>query len=342
MLKIQSDFLQGENIKLMKNKVEIYKSGDSSEIRVQFDDNTVWLSREQLSDLFGRDRTVISRHINNIFKEGELDKNVVCADFAHTTQHGAIAGKTQTKTVEYYNLDVIISVGYRVKSQQGVQFRQWATQRLRDYLVQGYAINEQRLAQKQQEVKYLKTGIRILGRAIENSMDNDNEKLLSIFAGGLSLLDDYDHEALDCKGKTVKNVIYPKKDEYLQMIKEMYSDFESNVFAKPKDDSFASSIGQIAQIFDGADIYPTMEEKAANLLYFIVKNHSFVDGNKRIAAACFIYFLDKNNELFTMTGEQLISNEALAALTIFIATSKSDEADTVKRLIVSILNRAKK
>ncbi|ADD69576.1 death-on-curing family protein [Denitrovibrio acetiphilus DSM 12809] len=326
----------------MNNKVEIYKSGDTSEIRVQFDDNTVWLNREQLSDLFGRDRTVISRHINNIFKEDELDKNVVCADFAHTTQHGAIAGKTQSKTVEYYNLDVIISIGYRVKSQQGVQFRQWATQRLRDYLVQGYAINEQRLAQKQQEVEYLKTGIRILGRAIEDRMDNDNENLLSIFANGLTLLDDYDHETLDCKGNTLKEVIYPQEDDYLQIIREMYSGFESDVFAKPKDDSFTSSIGQIAQTFDGVDMYPSMEEKAANLLYFIVKNHSFVDGNKRIAAACFVYFLNKNHELLSESGEQIISNEALAALTLFIATSKSDESATVKRLIVSILNRAKK
>lgn len=341
MLEIQLEFMQGET-KFMNNKVEIYKSGDTSEIRVQFDDNTVWLNREQLSDLFGRDRTVISRHINNIFKEDELDKNVVCADFAHTTQHGAIAGKTQSKTVEYYNLDVIISIGYRVKSQQGVQFRQWATQRLRDYLVQGYAINEQRLAQKQQEVEYLKTGIRILGRAIEDRMDNDNENLLSIFANGLTLLDDYDHETLDCKGNTLKEVIYPQEDDYLQIIREMYSGFESDVFAKPKDDSFTSSIGQIAQTFDGVDMYPSMEEKAANLLYFIVKNHSFVDGNKRIAAACFVYFLNKNHELLSESGEQIISNEALAALTLFIATSKSDESATVKRLIVSILNRAKK
>jgi len=337
-----SQVLCREKTKYMKNKVEIYKSGDSSEIRVQFDDNTVWLNQEQLSELFGRDRTVISRHIKNIFNEGELDKNVVSADFAHTTQHGAIAGKTQSKNVEYYNLDVIISLGYRVKSQQGVQFRQWATGRLRDYLVQGYAINERRLAQKEQEVEYLKTGIRILGRAIEDKMDNDSERLLSIFAKGLTLLDDYDHETLDCKGNTVKEIIYPQEDDYRQVIGEMYSGFESDVFAKAKDDSFASSIGQIAQTFDGVDVYPSMEEKAANLLYFIVKNHSFVDGNKRIAAACFVYFLSINNELLSENGEQIISNEALAALTLFIATSNADEADTVKRLIVSILNRAKK
>lgn len=326
----------------MENKIEIYKSGDSSEIRVQFDDDTVWLNREQLALLFGRDRTVISRHINNIFDEGELDKSMVCADFAHTTPHGAIEGKTQSKSVEYYNLDVIISVGYRVKSKQGVLFRQWATQRLRDYLTQGYAISERRLAEKQQEVEYLKTGIRILGRAIEDRMDDNNEKLLSIFANGLTLLDDYDHENLDDKGNTVKNVIYPQENDYLHMIREMYSSFESDVFAKPKDDSFASSINQIAQTFDGSDVYPSMEEKAANLLYFIVKNHSFVDGNKRIAAACFIYFLSKNNELFSEDGEQIISNDALAALTLFIATSKADEAETVKKLVVSILNRAER
>lgn len=326
----------------MDNTVEIYKSGDSSELRVQFDGNTVWLNREQLSELFGRDRTVISRHINNIFEEGELDKDVVRADFAHTTQHGAIAGRTQSKTVEYYNLDVIISVGYRVKSKQGVLFRQWATSKLRDYLVQGYAINEQRLEQKQQEVLYLKTGIRILSRAIEDQMNNGNNQLLSVYLNGLTLLDDYDHGMLDYTGNTKKYVIYPEESDYLQMIMDMCSGFESDVFAKPKDDSFASSIGQIAQTFDGEDIYPSIEEKAANLLYFIVKNHSFVDGNKRIAAACFVYFLNINNELFSKNKEQIISNEALAALTLFIATSNVDEADTVKRLIVSILNRANK
>jgi len=238
-----------------------------------------------------------------------------------------------------YNLDVIISVGYRVKSVQGTHFRQWATQRLKDYLVKGYAINEKRLQQKEQEVKHLKTGIQILNRAIEAKNENNENEILNIFAKGLQLLDDYDHEELDNKGKTEQATIFPEYDDYIDFIGKMYSDFESDVFAKPKDDSFHSSINQIRQSFGGQELYPTIEEKSANLLYFIVKNHSFVDGNKRIAAACFIWFLDKNKALFKQNNDTIISNEALASLTLFIATSKTDEAGMVKQLIISILNR---
>lgn len=326
----------------MENKIEIYKNTDNqTEITVQFDEDTVWLNQQQLSELFDRDRTVISRHINNIFEEGELEKKVVSAKFAHTTQHGAIKGKTQLKETEYYNLDVIISVGYRVKSQRGTQFRQWATQRLKDYLVQGYAVNEKRLAQKQQEVEYLKTGIRILNRAIGQQATLEESQMLQVFAKGLALLDAYDHEALDFKGTSVRDTYLPSLEEYMQVIHSMYSAFESGVFAKPKDESFNSSINQIGQSFGGVELYPSIEEKAANLLYFITKNHSFVDGNKRIAAACFIYFLQKNKALFNAAGSPIISNEALASLTLFIATSRSEEAEVVKRLVISVLNQNK-
>ena len=324
----------------MENKIEIYRNTDNqTEIIVQFDEDTVWLNQQQLSELFERDRTVISRHINNIFEEGELEKQVVCAKFAHTTQHGAIKGKTQLKGTEYYNLDVIISVGYRVKSQRGTQFRQWASQRLKEYLVQGYVINEKRLAQKQQEVEYLKTGIRILNRAIGQQATPEESQMLHIFAKGLALLDAYDHEALDIKGISVRETYLPSIEDYMQVIHSMYSEFESGVFAKPKDDSFNSSINQIGQSFGDAELYPSIEEKAANLLYFITKNHSFVDGNKRIAAACFIYFLQKNKALFNAVGNPIISNEALASLTLFIATSRTEEADVVKRLVISVLNQ---
>ncbi len=324
----------------MDNKIEIFQSTDNEiELKVQFDADTVWLNQKQLSDLFDKERTVITKHINNIFEEGELDAKVVCANIAHTTQHGAISGKTQEKLTKYYNLDVIISVGYRVKSQRGTQFRQWATNRLKDYLVQGYAINEKRLAQKHQEVEYLKTGIRILSRAIEHQATQDDSQMLLVFAKGLSLLDDFDHQTLETKGKTFAETIYPSFDEYMQLIQTMYSDFASDVFAKPKDESFHSSINQIAQSFNEVELYPTIEEKAANLLYFITKNHSFVDGNKRIAAACFLYFLEKNNALYFDNGTFLISNETLAALTLFIATSKTEESEVVKHFIISILNR---
>lgn len=324
----------------MESKIEIYKTSDNqTELKVQFDADTVWLNRAQIAELFDRDRTVITKHIANVFKENELDKNVVCAKIAHTTPHGAIKGKEQLKEVEYYNLDVIISVGYRVKSQRGTQFRQWATQRLKDYLVKGYAINEKRLAQKQQEVEYLKTGIRILNRVIAEQSTAEEFEMLHVFAKGLELLDDYDHENLDLRGITRAETIYPTYDEYMALIKTMYSEFESDVFAKPKDDSFHSSINQIKQSFDNTELYPTIEEKAANLLYFITKNHSFVDGNKRIAAACFLYFMQKNNSLLKSNGLPIIENATLAALTLFIATSKTDESETVKQLVISVLNR---
>jgi prophage maintenance system killer protein len=233
---------------------------------------------------------------------------------------------------------MIISIGYRVNSIRGTQFRIWATQRLKDYLVKGYAINEKRLQEKEQEVIHLKTGIQILSRAIEAQNETKENEILNIFANGLELLDDYDHQALDTKGNTEAETVFPAYDDYLSFIADMYSGLESDVFAKPKDDSFHSSINQIAQTFDGQELYPSIQEKAANLLYYIVKNHSFVDGNKRIAAACFLYFLDKNKALIN-NDKTIISNEALASLTLFIATSKPDEADIVKRFIISVLNR---
>lgn len=326
----------------MESKFEIYKTVDNlTELNVLFDNETVWLNQKQLASLFNRDRTVISRHISNVFKEGELEKDLVCAKFAHTTQHGAIKGKEQLAETEFYNLDVIISVGYRVKSVQGTQFRQWATQRLKDYLVKGYAINEKRLAQKQEEVEYLKAGIRIVSRAIEEATNDENRAVFRLFSKGLDLLDDYDHETLDTRGTTTHDFIYPSFQDYMELIHKMYSAFESGVFAKPKDDSFQSSIAQIGQSFGGVELYPTLEEKAANLLYFITKNHSFVDGNKRIAAACFIYFLEQNNALLKSDGTPIIDNNTLAALTLFIATSKTEDDAIVKRLVFSILNRNK-
>lgn len=325
---------------MRKGKIEIYKAPDAPvELKVRLDEDTVWLNQEQLSLLFERDRTVIGRHIRNIFKEGELDEKGVCADFAHTTQHGAVKGKTQQKTVTFYNLDVIISVGYRVKSQRGVQFRQWATQRLKDYLVQGYAINEKRLQQREMQVEHLKTGIRILSRAIEEKAGEEGYEWLKHFAKGLELLDDYDHENLDNQGTSNQEAVYPAREEYQQLINQMKAGFDTAVFAVEKDKGFDSAIAQIAQGFGGEDVYPTLEEKAAMLLYLITKNHAFADGNKRIAAACFLLFLEQNGLLTNAKGQQIISNEALASLTLFVAASKPEEMETVKRLIISVLNR---
>lgn len=313
--------------------IEIYqpKNGKPS-VDVKITKETVWLNRHQLTYLFQKDIKTIGRHINNVIKEGELSKNSVVAKFATTATDGKIY------QVEHYNLDMIISVGYRVKSKTATQFRIWATNTLRDHLVKGYTLNEKRLNQKNQEILQLKTGIQILNRMIEEKDETDAKELLNIFAKGLELLDDYDHKVLDKKGKTEQTSIFPLYDEYIELITKMYSEFESDIFALPKDDSFKSSVNQIAQTFDGKDLYPTLQEKAANLLYFIVKNHSFVDGNKRIGAGCFLYFLDKNNALF-QHGKAIISNEALASLTLFIASSKNDEADIAKQFIISILNR---
>lgn len=317
----------------MQNRIELYQTKDGkTQVEVSFENDTVWLNQDQLVKLFDRDQSVISRHINNIFKEGELNKK-------SNMQKMHIA--KSDKPVGYYNLDVIISLGYRVKSIRGTRFRQWATQRLKDYLVEGYAINEQRLKQKQQEVKYLKTGIKIINRAIEEQALISDSDILKIFAKGLELLDEYDHDKLDKKGKSKKKASYPTKDDYLKIIHAMKNDYPADVFAQMKDESFDSSIHQIQQSFDGKDLYSSIEEKAAYLLYFIVKNHSFVDGNKRIAAACFLYFLEQNDHLFDKYNNSLINNDTIAAITLFVASSKSEEMETVVQLIISILNRGK-
>lgn len=308
---------------------------------VNLEQETVWLNQEQLSSLFERDRTSIGKHIRNIFQEGELNQEEVCAKFAHTTQHGAIAGKNQKTTTIYYNLDVIISVGYRVKSQRGTQFRIWANKILKEFLVEGYSLNQKRLEQKEQEVKFLRSGIQIVSRAIEEKAHQEGFEYLNQFSKGLSLLDDYDHENLDRKGLTKVNAIYPKLEAYQALINQMKTDFSSDIFGFEKDGSFKSAVAQISKGHGADDFYPTIEEKAATLLYLIVKNHAFTDGNKRIAAACFLMFLKHNNLLTNQEGNPVISNEALASLTLFIASSKPNEMDMVKRLVISILNRNK-
>lgn len=322
----------------MENKIEIYKTTSGTEISVKLEEDTIWLSQLQMAELFEKDVRTVNEHIKKIYDTQELVHASTIRKFRIVRKEG---NRKVNRTIDHYNLDMIISVGYRVNSIRGVQFRQWATQRLKDFLVKGYAINEKRLAQQQQQVEYLKTGIRIVSRAIEEATNEQNKAVFKLFSKGLALLDDYDHEELDKKGTTLKETSYPSFTDYMNLINNMYSDFKSDVFAQPKDDSFKSSIGQIMQGFNGQDLYPTIEEKAANLLYFIVKNHSFVDGNKRIAAACFAYFLEQNNALLKQDGSPLIDNNTLASLTLFIATSKTDEADVVKQLVISILNRNK-
>ena len=252
-----------------------------------------------------------------------------------------VASDGKKRKMNFYNLDVILSVGYRINSSKATQFRQWATKRLKDYLIEGVAINEKRLEQKNKEIQVLHDGIRILSRAIEDqAANNESYAWLHQFSLGLQLLDDYDHEALDAKGKHTVNAKYPAMAEYIELVEKMRAEFNSDVFGKEKDGGFDSAVNQIRQGFGDQDAYPSLEEKAAMLLYLVVKNHAFVDGNKRIAAACFLLFLERNGLLYNSTSQTIISNEALASLTLFVAASQAEEMETVKKLLISVLNRS--
>ena len=318
----------------MENQIEIYITPDGeTQIDVRFEQETVWMDAHSIAQIFDVQRPAIVKHISNIYKSGELDKAPTCSILEQVAADGKI------RKMNLYNLDLIISVGYRVNSKRATQFRQWANNLIKEYLDQGYVINERRLAEKQQEVLHLKNGIRILSRAIENKAMEADYEWLGLYARGLQLLDDYDHENLDSKGDTDTPVIYPSYEDYMGLVTLMRAEFDSSIFGQERDDGFKSAIGQIRQSFGGQELYPTFEEKAATLLYLVVKNHAFVDGNKRIAAACFLLFLQQNQRLQSTRNTPTVSNEALASLTLFVAASKSDEMDTVKRLIVSILNR---
>lgn len=327
------------------NAIEIYKGNDDqTHVEVKFENETVWLSQAQISELFTRDRTVITRHINNIFKEGELEEKVVCANFAHTTKHGAIKGKLQETNTRYYNLDVIISVGYRVNSKEGTQFRQWATQRLKDYLVKGYAINEQRLKASQEQLITLKQSIQLLENVVNKMPLTSDEavgllKVVTEYAHALDLLDQYDHQRLtipQTQKEKLRKITYKEAIEQIQLWRNKQK--AGKLFGNEKDKSFNSSLETIYQTFNGKDLYPGINEKAANLLYFIVKNHSFSDGNKRIAAGLFIYFLDKNKKLYNRDGSKIIADNALVAITIMIAESKTEEKEVMIKLIVNLMS----
>lgn len=321
----------------MNNQIEIYQTSDKqTAISVQFENDTVWLTQQQMSILFQQTKQNISLHISNCYKEGELEKTSTVKEYLTVQNEG---NRNVKRKLEYYNLDVIISVGYRVKSKQGTMFRQWATKRLKEYLVQGYSINKNRLAESSMQIQTIKTGIRILNRVLQSNKNKNENSILSFFSKGLELLDDYDNQRLDSKGLTNSGAVYPSLNDYNEIISSMKNEYSSKLFGKQKDNGFESSISQIEQSFNGQELYESIEEKAATLLYLIVKNHSFVDGNKRIAAACFLKFLEVNNLLYHTSEEPIISNEALASLTLFIASSKSDEMDSVKKLLISVLNR---
>ena len=326
-----------------KSDIKIYKTPEGkTSIAVKLDKDTVWLNLNQMVKLFERDKSVISRHIRNVFKEGELEKNSTVAKIATVQKEG---NREIIRNIEYFNLDVIISVGYRIKSKRGTQFRIWANQIIKDYLIKGYAINQQRLEKQAEQLNELKETIKILGNALEYKELSNNEskgllKIISDYSYALEILDQYDYQTLkieNTSGKEIYQLTYEEAIKQIELVKKTYGN--SKLFGLEKDNSFKSSIATIYQTFGGVDLYPSIEEKAANLLYFIVKNHSFSDGNKRIAAFLFLYFLEKNGLLFSETGEKRIADNALVALTLMIAVSKPDEKETMIKVIVNLINK---
>lgn len=316
-----------------ENKIILFENQEVK-LKVNIKDETVWINTEQMAQLFGRDYKTIRKHINNALKE-ELKNEVVVAKFENTTEHGAIQGKTQTHMVEYYNLDMIISVGYRVKSNNGVIFRKWANKILKEYLIKGYSVNQRRLEYLEKTIKL----IDIANRIDEKLEGNDAKEILKVigdYSKALDLLNDYDHKTL----KKIDGSIDERKIEYeecIQVINKLRFNEESSLFAVERDKGLESIIGNIYQSFDGQDIYKSIEEKGANFLYLIVKNHVFTDGNKRIAATLFIYFLNFYGILYK-DGEQTIDNNTLTALTLLIAESNPKEKEVIIDLVMNFLN----
>ena len=326
-----------------KSEIKIYKTPEGkTSIEVKLEKETVWLNQYQLEMLFETNRTTINKHILNIYKSGELKETSTCAKIAQVQKEG---NRTVKRKIKYYNLDVIIAVGYRVNTKRGTDFRIWANQIIKDYLIKGYAINRQRLQKQADQLNELKETIKILGNTLEyKDLSNDESKgllkIISDYSYALDILDQYDYQTLkidNTSGKEVYRLTYEEAIKQIELVKKTHGN--SELFGHEKDDSFKSSISTIYQTFDGVDLYPSIEEKAANLLYFIVKNHSFTDGNKRIAAFLFLYFLERNNLLFTENGEKRIADNALVALTLMIAVSKPEEKETITKVIVNLINK---
>ncbi len=315
-----------------KNEIILFEN-QGVKLEVNVKDETVWLNLEQMSKLFNRDKSVISRHIKNALEE-ELKDEKVIAKFATTTKHGAIEGKTQTHMVDYYNLDMIISIGYRVKSMQGVAFRKWANKILKDYMLKGYAVNQRRLEYLEKTIKLIDIANRMDER-LEGSDAKEILKVIGSYSKALNLLDDYDHRTL----KKVKGNIDERKikyDDCINIINKLKFNQESSLFAVERDKGLEAIIGNIYQTFEGKDVYKSIEEKGANFLYLVVKNHVFADGNKRIAATLFIYFLNFYGILYK-NGNQTIDNNTLAALTLLIAESNPREKEVIIDLVMNFL-----
>lgn len=321
--------------------IVIYQAADGSmATEVRLEGETVWLSQEQISQLFGRERSVVGKHLRNVFAEGELEANSVCAKFAHTASDG------KTYQVEHYNLDVIISVGYRVKSPEGTRFRQWANRILKDYLVQGYALNKQRLEAQQDNIKQLERTMSLFQKnLIEQASLPEARGLLSVITGyarTFVLLNQFDSERLPL-GDFATTIRYEiQEDEALAGIVALKADLmakgeASELFGNQKDDSFAGVLGNIVQSFGGQFLYPSIEEQGAHLLYFVIKNHPFSDGNKRIGAFMFIWFLQRNQHHLKTDGELKINDNALAAIALLVAQSDPAQKQLMIHLIMNLI-----
>lgn len=304
----------------MANNIVLFQSSDREiSLDVSTDGSTVWLTQSQMAELFEKDQSVISRHISNVFKDGELEKE--------SNMHFLHIAKSD-RPVAFYNLDVIISVGYRVKSRRGVEFRRWATDVLRRYIIEGAATNERRLEQ-------LGKVARVMARIQESLETRQVLDIVQSYTAALDLLDDYDHQRLKApKGDKATYVL--SYEECRKVIDDMKFGEESDLFGVEKDESFKGTLGSVYQGFGGQEIYPSLQEKAANLLYLVVKNHAFLDGNKRIAATMFLYFLDRNGVLF-VDGRKTIDDSTLVAITIMIAESKPEEKDAMTALVMNFL-----
>ena len=331
----------------MKNsEIKIFNTENgSTSIEVKLERETVWLSQRQMAELFEKDSDTIGLHLKNIYKSGELDEISTTEKYSVVRQEGKREVK---RLINYYNLDAIISVGYRVNSKRGIIFRKWATKLLKEYLIKGFTINQEKLEKQNKQLLELKETVKILSNVVSNKeLSNDESKglldIISDYSYALDVLDKYDYQSLEIEDVTTNEIYqltYEEAIEQIQMTKKVYGN--SDLFGHEKDKSFRSSIATIYQTFGEVDLYPSIEEKAANLLYFIVKNHSFSDGNKRIAAFLFLYFLEKNGILRTENGDKRIADNTLVALTLMIAVSKSEEKDTMIKIIVNLINKNNK
>ena len=325
----------------MNNSIEIYSSQDGSiQLNVKLENDTVWLTQSQMAELFGVDRTSIVRHIRNIYKSEELDQNSTCAKNAQVRTEGH---RSILREIPYYNLDMIISVGYRVNSKNATSFRRWATSVLKQYLIKGYVINQQIKLDRYNELKDV---VRLMSRTVGMQEKVTSEEygglfnVISDYVYALDTLDHYDYQSLSIQKTTKEELFratYENAMEAINALKEKFGG--SQWFANEKDDSFKSSIGQIYQTFGGEDLYPSVEEKAAMLLYLVVKNHSFSDGNKRIAAMLFLWFLNNNHVLYAEDGHKRIADNTLVALTLMIAESRTEEKDVMVKVVVNLINK---